>query len=850
MEMQTYLNYDDVIKPQQKGGILRFCSLLSKETPVSVEDRIDQDENFNVKRKGNLKKSRHSEKLMSLDSDSDSDRDLPKFNVGESETVKHKNDVNTTSKLQKAGNGECANTKESHQCVSREKVGSSHVENNSDMSMCNNKVGKIAGQKPNHQGEVRQKKKKSRSASGNTGIKLTLEDDDDFVAITKGTAANTSISCVQQVKTTITSNNRKIHDDLEVVHLKQKEICDNGIDFVSPNLVINKDSEMETLSQHSVSSGVSMSELFPNFSSPRYRSTSNHATRQKFSQPTDSSSVVPGNIKSRVRTPPSIEELSEILNNIGNRETLSPVDIVSLVDKWEKEENCLENETLSKVMACDKTDFSKCKSSVPISDIKVCTAAKNSSIISKVMSREMKNNIINSDSTFKLHSKIDDYRRNIIVTEEKLNSGAIDELFESSDSDVGLFDMTDPFGDDCDDGLLNCNIDMGAVGESKPLGEPETRSESSLLNRTAKRSLFKSSPNERNMDAEVSSEGIVELNCAEFSPIKVNKAAVVKPDDNTSVSSSKELDGKTIFDNKCFDSHSDKEINESICNVDLFESSILRAVKTPMSNVTPRHELPSQLTFTQALSRVQNLTCDTSVIDNTPAKTPGHKDTVHEQRNIENSLNSCEAPQIKIIVQETQEKSENEEFDDDMDLAQFDLGFIIDEADDVIPPSPEAYVSQMSMKLSQTLLRPRIQLSTQFKKSTFLSERNDVREETVTEKVLKISKLSRKSFSENEINYCSKRILNTNKCNDDMELNHIRSKEMRHYSPALSSCQKDSFSNNSNDNSILTTGVTLARINTSNKSPDETVWSNKITEDATGKDISVAKYGKSLHLIY
>ncbi len=368
MEMRTYLNEDDVIKPGD-GNRLGIQRYFTPTTGPSTSRIKHPGRDNNVKRKLSDKsnkeseaqlepqrKQRRSAPLPSFSSDEDfvgSDDELPEFDVNRVDLKKmspqraescqswdvvmsdseHAKDVKKrkiTSLGDDVGNKEMNNK-------SMKGVGNKEM-NNKSMKGVSSNINK-----------KQRKKKKDEAASV---IELITDQDSDFEQTTKVVPETETI------------------DVLSDAEMDQTGVVQNE----SSSEESDKNMEVEEESNE-------LSQLFPTFTpdTALLRTTEKTTCAKKRLN------------KIRVKTPPSHEEVASMLDQLDTKERLSPIDLLDLVDKWEKE-GCLSPESstsskgnrslnLTSQLLARSSQKTKCKTSVSEMSVQVNVVSNESKAV-------------------------------------------------------------------------------------------------------------------------------------------------------------------------------------------------------------------------------------------------------------------------------------------------------------------------------------------------------------------------------------------------------------------------------------------------------------------------------------
>ncbi len=494
VEMSTFLNKDDVLKPGhkngQEGGILRFCTqlrqkgenngntkrtdqvekgkagrkrkMLSAQLPEmsSPEEELDTDDELPAfggmmtdrekkvkkKKKKKRKKDVVEEDVVEIDSDFEAGPVAVPSHVGnnnhvgtadmaESTLSSHvgtadmaertllghvgatdKSESTLSSHVGTADKGE--STLSSHvsttdkaesaltscvpknaECVIVRKTGKKKVATKlfSDDKKCANENSDVENKKENDKDCERvekRRKRKRRSTGDNSLIEVikVVNDVEDFEGF-DNTAADTE-QPVQSIMENSEAYIRKENEGISTENAKENSVnMEQESDCDEDNVAVVSDVEMEIIAEtefdaeieddqsgtkdDSHSQDPQLSVLFPSFTPHKH-------IHNTISQRQSQMSVC------QVKTPPSLEELAETMEEFDCKGRLSPVDILELVDLWESEktgqitdhsmsfEKSMPNK--SKLTAQNSSTLKKIKVSVPKIDIKVTGPTRTISV--------------------------------------------------------------------------------------------------------------------------------------------------------------------------------------------------------------------------------------------------------------------------------------------------------------------------------------------------------------------------------------------------------------------------------------------------------------------------------------
>ncbi|XP_060063063.1 Fanconi anemia group M protein-like [Ylistrum balloti] len=300
-EMSLFLNEEDVLKPgetngRQGTGIRKFCVAVEKEGSTAQTIPKNKGRQF---RKSDVLPT------FEISSNEESEEDLPNFNI-------NRNDKRTSFQGNKKG-----------------KAGKRQLLSKSSQVFTDIPESKSIVKKS--------KKDKKRSVSGDRSVvQLIVEtEDNDFTDEEENMPAvlpplDEITSPVNQAEDNAQNNQNEIQDDMESSDINYSPLMDS-------QELMEVDDEKEKES--------SFSQLLPKI------------PPSDIGQVTlESAEILSNTNVYRVRTPPPLEQVGEIVAELDKCEKLPPLDLLQLVDEWEKENQEYQNRKGSSGQF-DESDF-------------------------------------------------------------------------------------------------------------------------------------------------------------------------------------------------------------------------------------------------------------------------------------------------------------------------------------------------------------------------------------------------------------------------------------------------------------------------------------------------------------
>ncbi|XP_013379529.1 Fanconi anemia group M protein [Lingula anatina] len=334
LEMETYLNEDDILKEpnDQNTGILKFCASVTAQKTGNKKVQGDQ-----------MKSKRRSENLpvFSSQTESDSESDLPGFSakqinvlvdVNMEDEMVDQNDKNLP-KQSSSGAKEADNiSKRDEKCKERgNKKSTVSAQKGSlvkEVPHCSKRTGSIEGEAP-----AKRKKKKRKSVETVSVITaINGGDREDFIEDVHQTNIQVNVDC----KKGDIHKNHDVEIEPEMHSVQSENEINIDHDTNKEESGVNTEEENDT------------ADLFPFYFSQKC------FTNPKTVLHKDS------NLKSesKVKPAPSLAEMREMFSHMDHKEQLSPVDVLELIDQWEREKVEVTESDLPGVMEEREDDWS------------------------------------------------------------------------------------------------------------------------------------------------------------------------------------------------------------------------------------------------------------------------------------------------------------------------------------------------------------------------------------------------------------------------------------------------------------------------------------------------------------
>ncbi|XP_033734152.1 Fanconi anemia group M protein-like [Pecten maximus] len=281
-EMRLFLDEEDVIKPGEttrRGGIRKFCVNVEKSAKTA-----------STVQKGKGRHVRRSETLpaFEISSDEDSDEDLPNFNINHND--KRTSVLGSVNKKVKKGK---------HQLLPKNMP--------------------VLIDVPESESVVRKSKKdKKRSTSGDRSVVQLIADTESRDFTDEEEIVPNVLPPLDEITSYYNKIEKSAHDNQTDI---QKDV-DSSDNNYSP-LDVSDHEEMEVDDRREKDS--SFSHLLPKI------------PHLDICLALTECAETPGNITCQVRTPPPLEQVGQIVADLDKCEQLPPLDLLQLVDEWEKE---------------------------------------------------------------------------------------------------------------------------------------------------------------------------------------------------------------------------------------------------------------------------------------------------------------------------------------------------------------------------------------------------------------------------------------------------------------------------------------------------------------------------------
>ena len=328
LEMEAYLNEEDIIKPQEsrQGGILKFCTPNAAVRTSKPNDRKPDLEgskrvqNTRDRKQGEGKKPRKIDALPSFSSDEDfdngSDDDLPEV------------DLDGKRKNFRLVDGAMDTEEDS---LSSNRKDATEVESETTTSDNNSREVLLEGLNKWKKKRRKRVKSEEQDAKGIQNGKLTKDAQSEM--LNKERESNYFEGPFIEI---IPNNDLDEFDDpvaverhgLDEIQTPAVKLFDRGINTALDGSssgngdVVFNDSRNE------------FEEVMPNYEMfPVYTSES------ALSQYVSPKKVHTKGSRTRVQTPPSPDDVVETMTYMAVKDRLSPVNVLDLVDKWEKEKD-------------------------------------------------------------------------------------------------------------------------------------------------------------------------------------------------------------------------------------------------------------------------------------------------------------------------------------------------------------------------------------------------------------------------------------------------------------------------------------------------------------------------------
>ena len=360
--MEAYLNEGDIIKPEEskRAGILKFCTPNAAVRTSKPTDR----------KQGERKKPTKISVLPSFSSDEDfdngSDDDLPEVDIDGTHAKRNKF---------RLVDGAMDTEEDS---LSSNRKDATEVESATTTSDNNSREMILEGL--NKWKKKRKKKVNSgeQDAKGTRNKKVTKDAQNEMLY--KG---RENISFEEPVIEIIPDNDldkfdnpipveRHMHNEIQAPTMKFDRSINNGFDG---SCSFSKDVEFND-------SRNEFEEVMPNYEMfPIYTSES------ALSQYVSPKKIPAKGSRTRVQTPPSDYDLVETMTYMAIRDRLSPVDVLDLVDKWEKEKDSeSSNPSPPPLHVFTRNEVRSTSSRVSISDtsIRINTTSNNCNIVERI----------------------------------------------------------------------------------------------------------------------------------------------------------------------------------------------------------------------------------------------------------------------------------------------------------------------------------------------------------------------------------------------------------------------------------------------------------------------------------
>ena len=407
LEMSAYLNEEDILMPgeSKRPGILRFCipnpvasATAGKPGQEGVKkklsdyNKIDAEEVQNESRKEMRKSDALPRFSSEEESNKASDDELPDYDIDNIKHVRKSPLEEFEINLIDIGTSDTNDTEDDKEEVGeinqreiREAESVKTIADNTRVTVLRHldkwkkkgqgkvKSGaehaKIKGsKKAEREGESEKLKKKKRISSAAQSVLEAIANDDadqnDFEE-TMDVPRNCRVSTLSE------------------------EISDKAVEkVVYESVTSNSDVELDTL-RNAFEVDPKLCQVFPIF-------TSETALIQYV--PSRKQSVVTQDGPDRVKTPPSLQELMETLKYMELKDRLSPIDILDLVDKWEKEKRSNSSSpTRSPVREENRSEECCNKVSISQTSIKIDTLSGQYDLVSTRQKRKEVNGATCSD---------------------------------------------------------------------------------------------------------------------------------------------------------------------------------------------------------------------------------------------------------------------------------------------------------------------------------------------------------------------------------------------------------------------------------------------------------------------
>ncbi|CAH1790773.1 unnamed protein product [Owenia fusiformis] len=266
MEMATFLDEDDIIRPDTQRGIMKYCTGAKNKSAESPKTH---------------KNKRLSDKLAALNSDSqsDSDNEFPAFNTKTNQNISNEKhtDIDQNEKQKDLSDENSRGLTEEVLTIKRKTA----------------------------------KKRRSSDALNRSFIRLIEEDDTgDFMEDDTNT------------------NNNDFKDTGDPPKCITNSDTIQNLNRVKQNIKPVKHAKLSK-SPTGEDKDISLSQFFPSFT-PHNPFRSNPSADNKSNLCSESKECA-------VKTPPAIEDLDIAMETLDNRNNLSQVDFLDLVDVWDEQ---------------------------------------------------------------------------------------------------------------------------------------------------------------------------------------------------------------------------------------------------------------------------------------------------------------------------------------------------------------------------------------------------------------------------------------------------------------------------------------------------------------------------------